>query len=1225
MKPFYFFLKVPLLVFTLCFSLLFSSNIKAQDCSLLTATFKSYESRCASTGSIKVFASGGSGSYKYKATGPVNTNFTSTDSITGLSAGIYTIIINDIASNCTFTKSNIVVTGSYRDPRFTLSGTDITCEGAGNGSISINSQQDGRSPFIYSIAAPSPMGVGTSNITGTFNNLIAGDYSIRMTDSCGGIQTRVITIHDYTWNIDSYVFNKISCDSAKGYIKAIDSKGNISTVGGIPGFMYGIVRQPGDTIWSASPNITAYISGLSSFEIIVRDNCGKIKKGNVSISLSPSLGTTVNIYGNTCDKFSASVTGITNFFSPSFCIYDGTNTQISCNTTGVFTNLPYGNYCIVAIDGCTNTSFSRCFTSTPPPLSIGNSVISNKTCATFTASITGQTGLTNPNYCLYNSASVLLSCNSTGVFNNLSYGDYCIDTKDGCRDTTIQRCFTAKRFTPKVSSVITPSYITCTNFGIVVNGDSLTTPTYCLYDTSGTLIVCNSTGIFDSVALGSYCVKVHDACLDTIITRCFTVGGPVISNDILVTTTNKGCNISTVSVLSNNLKNAFYSLYNISDSLIAVNSTGIFDNLAPGSYYIKSKNGCPDTTFTTPVIISVLIPSVDATVQLSSYACTTFTATIKNQQNLTTPQYCLYNNSNQLINCNSTGAFTNLSYGSYCIKITNACYDTIITRCFTASPLPFGLTVIANKSCTYGTSKFDITVNGATIPISIKVYNSGGTLLSNNSYTSTNITINNIPGVVTGQTYKFVATDNCGRINFVNVIPTNSFFTHSAIVMSKCPGGIWPNGSGNIEATVATNMGSLSVRIIKKDGVLLFPSITPNSIVGLVYNFDDLGPATYILSYKANDACNKYIYDTVVVNPYTFPNLQKSTSYQCDINGFTVGAVATNGVGPFSYSIIGSSPDIPSIIAGPQANPLFNINNGNIYSLIRLRALDACGNATLGDASILPLADNKIVTTSNCLLQPTTLSVDPIYNSTYEWYKKDKASSTDSVLISSGANSIYIPALLPSDTGIYICHISVLGDCISRTYNYNLTGSCFNVLAVTSLDFAGNFANDKVLLNWKAVEQNNLAVYVVERKSQDNTFSEIGRINPSNIQKYYFTDQRPEYGNNFYRLKLINNDHSVTYSNIIVLGKTQAFIDLRVFPNPVTDYFTIDFKNLNGHAYKITLMNLNNQVVSEEVFNSSINKKLEMKRNKALSNGIYILRIIDSNTNQEHNQKIIFR
>ena len=97
------------------------------------------------------------------------------------------------------------------------------------------------------------------------------------------------------------------------YIKVIDSKGNISTLGEIPGFRYGVVRQAGDTTWSTSAYITAYMRGISSFDIVVKDNCGNIKKGNSSISLAPSLGSAVNIYDNTCDKFSASVTGITNF------------------------------------------------------------------------------------------------------------------------------------------------------------------------------------------------------------------------------------------------------------------------------------------------------------------------------------------------------------------------------------------------------------------------------------------------------------------------------------------------------------------------------------------------------------------------------------------------------------------------------------------------------------------------------------------------------------------------------------------------------------------------------------------------------------------------------------------------------------------------------------------------------------------------------------------------
>src|ERR1019366_997418 len=237
----------------LCFCVIPSKTLKAQDCSLLHAGFVTYESRCAATGAIKVFATGGSGSYKYKTTGPVNTNFTNTDSITGLSAGTYTVVVNDIVTNCTFTQTGIIVTGSYNDPRFISTGIDVSCDNGNNGSITVDSLANGRTPFEYTIVAPSPMGVGISNSSGIFNHLTAGSYSIRLTDSCGGIQTRQITINNYTWNIDSYLFNKISCDSATGYIKISDSKGNTSTEGGISGFNYGIVRQPGDTIWSSSP------------------------------------------------------------------------------------------------------------------------------------------------------------------------------------------------------------------------------------------------------------------------------------------------------------------------------------------------------------------------------------------------------------------------------------------------------------------------------------------------------------------------------------------------------------------------------------------------------------------------------------------------------------------------------------------------------------------------------------------------------------------------------------------------------------------------------------------------------------------------------------------------------------------------------------------------------------------------------------------------------------
>lgn len=1205
----------------------FALTSVGQDCSTLNATFKSYESRCAATGSIKVTASGGSGSYKYRATGPVNTNFTSTDSITGLEAGTYSIEIKDISTNCTITKPGVVVSGNYQDIRFSPVGTDISCEGGQNGSISLSSMENGRAPFAWTIMAPSAMGEGTSNSTGNFTNLIPGDYRIRMTDSCGGIQTRIVTIHDYTWVINAYSFTKSDCNTASGYIKVTDSKNNISTVGGIPGFQYGIVRAVGDTFWSSNATFTVSIPGLTSIGIVVKDACGKVKTGATPVTFIPSIGPSVTISNKACGTFTATVTSITNMFYPSYILSkSGSGDIVQVNSTGTFNNVPYGDYCIKAVDGCTNAEITRCFSVAPPALSIGNTVaISNKNCTTFTATITSKVGLTSPTFYLYNSASVLIATNSTGIFNSIPYGDYSIVTKDGCRDTTITRFFGAYRWKPKVNSSITPSYMTCDKFGVQIGGDSLTAPNYCLYDDMGTLLLCNATGIFDSLSIGSYEVRIKDGCIDTTIIRNFSVTNLTVSNDVAVNTANTGCNAYTATVSSNNIKSGIYTLYTAADVVVSSNTTGIFTNIPAGSYYVLAHNLCPDTTFKKPFTITRPVPAVANNVTLNTFACSTFTATITGQTNLTSPQYCLYDNADQLIKCQATASFSNLSYGSYCIKVVNSCYDTVITRCFTAAAPALNLTVTSTKSCTYGNSDFKFTVSNFVGPYNIKVYNNSGFLLfDQGAYFTSPVTISNVPGIVAGQTYKFLITDNCGKKDSVSLIPQVSSLSSTFSVQSVCPGDLWPNGSGKINADIQTNMGSINISIIKKNGATLSPAITPTGVSGTVYTFDNLEPATYIVSWKVNDACGKTFNDTVVVDPYTFPTLKNSMAYQCDVNGFTVGAAATKGVAPFTYEIIGSFPSSPSIVSGEQFSPLFNIDNGTDYSLIRLRALDNCGNATLGDVSILPLADNKVTFSANCFAGPTTLKVDPLYNSNYQWYHKKNKTSTDSTLVSIGSPDLFIPALLPSDTGVYVCHISVAGGCISRTYTTRLDGSCYMVLSNSSLKFSGRFENEVSRLTWTIQEQNNINSYSIERRNERGEYEAIGTVNAANKAKYEFTDLHPENGLNYYRLKLNYVDQKFAYSNIVALGNNKVLNGIRVYPNPVTDQFTVDFAGAPGN-YKVVLMTLNSQVINQQDFVKGFNTKLVIKRDKNLSNGLYLLRIIDINTNTESIQKIIFK
>ncbi len=1212
-----------------CICVIAPGTTKAQ-CALLDAACVTYESRCAATGAIKVFASGGSGNYKYKTTGPVNTNFTTSDSITGLSAGIYTVIVNDVVTNCTFTQTNVVVAGTYQDPRFSLVKTDVSCDNASNGSITVDSYSFGRAPFVFSIVAPSPMGVGTSNSTGFFPGLMAGDYSIRMTDSCGGIQTRQITVINYTWWIDAYAFTKTGCDEASGFIKVVDSRGNISTVGGIPGFSYGVVRTAGDTIWSADPYFNFLLLGHNNFDIVAKDNCGIIKKASTAVSLVPTVAANVTTYNYQCNFFSASLSVGTNFLNPDFCLYDSANVLVNCNTTGVFTGIAYGSYCIRAHDNCTDTVVSKCFRIAAPPVSIDNNVlITDKTCNSFTASITGQTGLTSPEYCLYDSSSILISCNNTGVFTGLEYQPYCITTTDGCRDTTIIRCFNPSAPTPVIPDVILPMYITCTNFGIHVGGDSLTLPEYCLYDSSGVLMVCNNTGVFDSIPLGHYCIAIHDACTDTTITRCLDILKPVINNDMITSIRDKTCAGFTLTVSSHNLGAVAYCLYNSSDVLISCNASGVFANIPYGSYCIKAHAACPDTVLVSCITEYPDLPSVSASVGTGDLTCSTFSAYTMREHNLTHPTYCIYDDRGVLVDCNTRGLFESLVYGSYCIKITDGCYDTTITRCFSQASPRISLTGNAGKSCSYGWAQFSLNMGGGSgyFPVNIKIYNPDGTLFSQNNYNTNSVFIDSIPGIQAGQRYNIIATDQCGNADSVSIGSSGSYFTHEPIVVPKCPSATWSNGSGDIRTTVQTNMGSITVKIIKKNGVNYFPSLSPNTVSGGVYSFIDLGPGTYIISSSEN-YCNKKVYDTVVINNYVYPNLDRSSAYQCDVNGFSLSAIATNGVAPFSYEIIGSQPTTPSIVTAPQSSPIFNINNGSNYSLIRLRALDACGNATLGDASILPLAINGIISSTDCLSQPTTLTVDSIFNSTYTWYKKSGINSTDSVLVGNGT-SYYIPSVSPTDTGIYICYVSVNSGCINRTFSFHLGGECWIILPVKLEEFKGQAMNDRNLLTWATSMEENLLQFTIERKNPEGNFIAIGRVNAagnSNSRKQYrFVDLDPAKAANEYRLRMEKTDRSFSFSNVVLLDNNGKSISFNVYPNPVVDKITIDFGTLKAHHYTISLLNSLGQLVEEKTFVTDGKSKFELARPATLSKGIYILRVTDQESKGTVQQKLVFR
>lgn len=1116
------------------FILLISSTvftkIAVAQCNTLTAVCISFESRCAATGAIQINASGGSGNYQYKATGPVNTNFTTSSLITGLPPGFYLVTVKDIISNCVFTKDSVKVNGNYLAPSFLMQTTDVTCINGSDGTITVTSQSAGRAPFSYKIIAPSASGVGTTNTTGLFTGLISGNYLVQLTDSCGAIQTRSATIQNYNWFILNYTVTKIVCDSILVSLTLKDSKNNTSPNPIFNGFSYGASVTPGDTTWFPTSSFRYFKGNKHRVTLLAKDQCGNIKYVIWTDTAFPKVDANVQISNRACSTFTATVTGQTNLTAPNYCIYNNSNVLLSCNSNGIFNNLPYGSYCIKITDNCYDTVINRCFTITKPIPYVDPIVKIQVNCNEFTAIITGQANWDSAVFCLYDSNAVLMYCNNTGVFSGLPFGRYCIKISNNpaCYDTSMMRCFTVLRPVPKVGA-FTITNKTCSTFSLIIADTSnLSNPQYCLYTAQHVVIICNSTGIFDNLPYGTYCVDVINdpICYDTTISKCFTVDKPK--------------------------------------------------------------------------------PSVDAAVTISNRTCTGYTATITGLNNVYNPQFCLYDNLSVLLYCNTTGVFNNLSYGmSYCVQIKNNpdCYDTIITRCFVAKPIPVSISLSAKKSCTtIGATEIKVNINSGVPAYTIVLYRPDGTVVQSITTGSNNYTFLNVPGLTAAQKYKVVVTDLCGNKDSAFVTPLVSVANRQISITTKCPSGIWPNGSGDVLIDISNNNigGNISPKIIKKNGAVV--NISPSSSIGYQFSFLNLGPATYIFDTYLED-CNKHIFDTVLVRPYVFPQLTGTNAYQCDDNSFQVAVSVTNGMAPYQYEIIGSEPASPSIITPPQASPNFTINNGAIYSLIRLRVVDACGNASLYDVSVLPLGNFIVFAdTSECFGHSLTLRVDSIPNATYAWYKR--IPPNDSILLGTGP-SLYFANLTQADTGRYFCKIVVSNGCIIKYANYILTGFCTGVLPA-GLSLAGEkqWARNKLYWNNTSGTAQN---YSLEKSLRDDFRDAIciHRAASGIQQQYTFYDTDPAPGKNYYRLRMIQAGGGLEYSNIICINN--LYMGIQVYPNPVKSSFYVAIKNTKPKNYVLELYNATGKRMSHTACMVNQESVVEIIRTAQMNRGVYFL------------------
>jgi gliding motility-associated-like protein len=388
-------------------------------------------------GEIFASATGGWGAYQYELVN--NTTLTTvqpfgTNSLfTGLAAGNYTVTVQD-AGGCSISTTVILVQPSLISANLTAINTALLCFGDTNASVTAANVSGGQGTYQYILNTYDSTGTtiitsSAGQIDPTFIGLGIGTYSITITDGWNcDFTTNTVTIAQPTPVVGSLTLtSSLTCEN--------DAVITVSASGGTAPYQY-------STDGVNFTNTTVYSVGPGTYQFFVRDanNCAVVQTNQITIETIPDLelnlnlnSANINCFGESTATIIANTTGGLGNYS--YTLLDGANNIVAGpQSSGMFTNLPSGNY-IVEVDSVDCNAVSSIIQITDPQeLMISNLTVNNVLCnggANGSVSIqtTGGTGTVQ-----YAISPNLNQFFNTGTFNNLAPGNYNIVVQDqnGC-------------------------------------------------------------------------------------------------------------------------------------------------------------------------------------------------------------------------------------------------------------------------------------------------------------------------------------------------------------------------------------------------------------------------------------------------------------------------------------------------------------------------------------------------------------------------------------------------------------------------------------------------------------------------------------------------------------------------------------------------------------------------------------------------------------------------
>lgn len=145
-----------------------------------------------------------------------------------------------------------------------------------------------------------------------------------------------------------------------------------------------------------------------------------------------------------------------------------------------------------------------------------------------------------------------------------------------------------------------------------------------------------------------------------------------------------------------------------------------------------------------------------------------------------------------------------------------------------------------------------------------------------------------------------------------------------------------------------------------------------------------------------------------------------------------------------------------------------------------------------------------------------------------------------------------------------------------------------NIVPVNIISFAASIQQGKVLLTWLTTNETGNDCFIIERRSNNNNFINIGKVysKGNGTLSYSFTDNNSQKGTSYYRLKQVDKDGQFSYSKIASVSLDIQNSLLTISPNPTTGNTTLTLSN-NNKKITIKVSDANGKVVWQTVTSES--------------------------------------